>query len=121
MNNDDARFDSAMRSLHLEAVDHISPQVRQRLRGARTASSRAPRALGWGLASGCAALFGLVIGLQLHAPPAGTSAPDESAVVTAAPAATVAEPEGLAAVEQNPDFYLWLASTDAALPVASLE
>jgi len=120
MNHDDTRFDAAMRAVHLQALEHVSPQVRRRLRAARAAPGHAPRALGWGLASGGAALFGLVVALQLHAPPEHPRASAPAvATTTAAPAPDV--PIALAALEQNPDFYLWLASNDNAMPTPSPE
>lgn len=118
MNHDDARFDMAMRALHAQAVDRISPQVRQRLRTARTPPVRAPRALGWGLASGCAALFGLVVALQFRMPHDATPEPGVAAPVAVASTAPPDVPVALAALEQNPDFYLWLASNESALPTS---
>ena len=107
---DDA-FDHAMRGLHAQALTQVSPHTRARLREARTAANqRAPtRGWHWPLATGLAALVALAIGLQWQAPPSSDNAPARTAAVD--PAAYNA----LAALDETPDLYLWLASNDDAL------
>lgn len=114
---DDERFDQAMRELHAQAVAQVSSPTRARLRAARhgaTAARESRRGYGWILASGCAAVFALAIALQLQPRPA--SKPD------APPLAEVSAPydadTAVAALDENPDLYLWLASNDDALPAA---
>src|SRR5687767_12844075 len=69
----DESFDSAMRELHAQALSHVSPMTRARLRVGRTTAQRAPiRGLGWVLASGFAAVFAVAIGVQWQKPPAAT-------------------------------------------------
>jgi hypothetical protein len=114
---DDERFDLAMRELHAQAVAQVSSPTRARLRAARhgaAAARQSRRGYGWILASGCAAVFALAIALQLQPRPA--SQPDASplAEVSAAYDADSA----VAALDENPDLYLWLASNDDALPAA---
>lgn len=115
----DEAFDIAMRELHAQALMQVSPQTRARLRAARTAAAqRAPmRGFGWVLASGCAAVFALAIGLQWHRSP-GVTVPTQIADTETADYATDGAYGALAALDENPDFYLWLASNDDTLPVA---
>lgn len=125
MNHDfrDERFDQAMRALHAQALDRVSPATRARLRvarhaAARPAGAREPRrGLRWLLASGTAAVFALVIGLQLRpqdAPPAAVPA-----VATTAAAPSIDVDTAIATLDENPDLYLWLASNGDA--VATLD
>ncbi|MEG3790370.1 hypothetical protein V1318_09605 [Lysobacter sp. CCNWLW3] len=115
----DRAFDEAARALHRRALAEVSPSTRARLRLARHAASadaRAPRrGLGWALASGCAAVFALAIGLQLQRGPQ-TGAPIQAAPsiagLPAPEAAAYDSSTALASLDENPDFYLWLASDD---------
>lgn len=118
--DDDARFDQAMRALHAQSLSNISSGTRARLRVARQAAAASPhareprRGLGWVLASGCAAVFALVIGLQLRPTPAPV-APAAEPAIAATPA--LYDVDGAVAVlDENPDLYLWLASNDDAMP-----
>lgn len=114
---DDERFDQAMRELHAQAVTNVSSATRARLRAARRglpAASDSRRGHGWIVASGCAAVFALAIALQLQPRPASQPA---IPAVAQAPVAYDAD-TAMAALDENPDLYLWLASNDDALPVA---
>lgn len=114
---DDERFDQAMRELHAQAVTNVSSATRARLRAARRglpAASDSRRGYGWIVASGCAAVFALAIALQLQPRPASQPA---IPAVAQAPVAYDAD-TAMAALDENPDLYLWLASNDDALPVA---
>lgn len=128
MNPHDHDFDLEARQLHAQALRHLSPQVRRRLRDARRASATsAPpqHRLGWLLAGGAVAAV-LVLALQLR-PTAPKPAP--APVLAAAPdpaerASQRAEldrelDDMLAALDENPDLYLWLAANDDALPPPS--
>ena len=120
MTTNDDRFDNAMRDLHAQAVSQVSSATRARLRVARHAAAR-PRAereprrgLNWVLGSGLAAVFAIAIGLQLRptqAPTPATPAP----MVASATGAFDAD-AAIAALDENPDLYLWLASNDDAVP-----
>lgn len=114
----DESFDNAMRELHAQALMHVSPMTRARLRVGRTAAQRAPiRGFGWVLASGFAAVFAIAIGLQLQKPPAATVSTQTAASTN--PESNADDGTGLVAtLDENPDFYLWLASNDDAQPVA---
>lgn len=110
-------FDGAMRELHAQALTQVSPRTRARLRAARTAAAtqRTPmRGLRWALATGFVAVFALSIGLQWRGPSSTANLPTRTAVIEAANDNTGGSVEAL---DENPDFYLWLASNDS-LPVA---
>jgi len=115
----DLEFDRRARALHEQSLRALSPRVRAQLHNRLQAAMAAPRprhAHRWGLAT--AAALALVVGFGVTwngiDEPATTGAPDFATV--AAPATT----EPLATLEQDPDFYLWLASADAAA-LASVE
>lgn len=126
MNDRDNSFDQAMRRLHAEALAQVTPGTRARLRSARhVAATQAPgparRGFGWVLASGFAAVFALAIGLQFQQQPrpdAAAPAANGRTAATQAPAAYEYD-YAVAALDENPDLYLWLASNDDALPPAS--
>jgi len=108
-------FDEALRQRHGDAVSHISArtqaQLQQRRRAALSASApgmprTAMRRFAWPVATSFAAILALTVGMQLR---------QDSVAPT--PAATVADDDDLgasfAALDENPDLYLWLASSDA--------
>lgn len=113
----DDRFDAAMRALHASAVAHVSPQLRWKLRPApRVAGGVAgrfgnlplgSRRAGVALAGATAAVLAVAIGLNLR-DPAATDAQASQVPLAASPAAA-------GVLDQDPDFYAWLASEDAEL------
>lgn len=122
------RFDAAMRALHARALEQVSPDTRMRLRSIRNeAGAAAPRRGGmfaWALASGGVAAFALALGLQFAAGPGEPAGAPALAAVSAAtdeaaraPAGVSYDPDtAVAALDENPDLYLWLASNSDALP-----
>ncbi|HEY0661219.1 MAG TPA: hypothetical protein VGD21_07870 [Lysobacter sp.] len=116
-------FDDAMRRLHADALAQVSAPTRARLRAARTgatgAANRTQRGVGWALASGFAAVFAVVIGLQLRAPAPTVVAPSPIATTTADNANYDID-TAVATLDENPDLYLWLAANDDSL-AADLE
>jgi hypothetical protein len=108
-------FDRQARELHSAAVTHLSPQTLARLRAARHAAQTvaAPVQRGhwrWLAASAFSALF--VVALVTQFGPL-TQTPD-----TDAPVATVVDnasgyDPALTVLDENPDLYLWLASSEA--------
>ncbi len=116
--HDSDRFDQAMRDVHAQAVDRISPATRARLRAARHAVPATPvrRGLGWVLASGFAAVFALAIGLRLQTPTPAVAPPAPS-VAALTPATAYDVETAVAALDENPDLYLWLAANDDDLPL----
>lgn len=132
----DARFDAAMRALHAQAVDRVSPPIRARLRTIRSEAAAQPHRgrrggllgltlAGSGVLAG-AAVFALAVGLQF-----GGGGPSNAVPSTPVPlVSTIATPNvqpistdagydpdtAVAALDENPDLYLWLASNTDALP-----
>lgn len=115
----DARFDAAMRALHRQALERVEPATRARLRSIRGEAARAPvrrgGLLGWALASGGAAAVALALGLQFAAGPA-PQAPASAPTPAELPAAGYDADTAVAALDENPDLYLWLASNGDVLP-----
>ena len=125
---DDA-FDQVMRAQYASAVDHVSPPVRRRLRDARLAASaaRTPALrLGWLLGGGAmtaaVAAIAVVIALQSSPPApleatAGTpTTPDPLERASQRAEADSEVEDMLAALEEDPALYLWLAANDDTLP-----
>lgn len=115
------RFDHLARERHAQAIAALSPQLRARLRGARHAARTAPRrGFGWVLAGGFAALFAVGLAWQLQP---GPTSPAATQPLATAPAEAANGPMGdaevndlLAALDESPDLYLWLAANNDALP-----
>ena len=110
---DHDRFDHAVRRHHAESVARLSPQVRAQLAQRRNAVTRgevAPR--GHRLRVGVAAfatLCALAIGLQLRpAAVPGSIAPESTVAAVAVNGRTQST-----MLDEDPEFYAWLASTDA--------
>ncbi|MDQ2702503.1 MAG: hypothetical protein M3Y70_06745 [Pseudomonadota bacterium] len=109
----DFEFDDRARTLHEHSLQALSPRVQAQLHNRLRAAVSAPRGPRhvhrWGLAA--AAVLALAIGFGVP-----WTSIDESTVAIGNPVA-VAEPASpdatLATLEQDPDFYLWLASADA--------
>lgn len=120
VHDDDRAFDHAMRQLHAQALEQVSPAVRARLRAARRATPTAParRGIGWVLASGFAAVSALAIGLQLQKPATPVVPASTPTVAAVSPAAAFDAETAIAALDENPDLYLWLASNDDDLPLS---
>jgi hypothetical protein len=110
-------LDRAVRALHAEAVDHVSPRTLQQLRMRRAtalpARARPARAFGWAAAAACAAIFAIAIGLRFDR--GGTSTPADAQIAAATDPSTADSDydEALASYDEDPDLYLWLASSDA--------
>jgi hypothetical protein len=109
-------LDRIARALHAEGVAHVAPRTLMQLRvrrawpAARPAPLGSPRALGWGLAAACAMVFAVAIGLRMDPP---LSAYDAAPITQAATQAANDDIlETYAALDEDPDFYLWLATTD---------
>lgn len=108
----DNAFDAAMRQRYRLASGRVSPgtltRLRPRPRAIRPALAWAP---GWrvgaGMAGIAAAVFAVTVGLNLHRPPASGMAGHSVAADAAS------EPDPVGTLEQDPDFYAWLASEDA--------
>ena len=100
--------DDALRGLHAQALQSLSPATLARLRQARQGAATRPHGRGrWWLASACSLVVALGVGLQFGGP----ADPVRSAP---APLLTAGEDNG-ALYDENPDLYLWLGDTDLAM------
>ena len=107
-------FDNALRQRHAEAVTHLSVRTQVQLRNRLAASTANPRhfvrhRIAWAAATACAALFALVIGLQLRPQPM----PAASSATVVVDDSQADASTAYAVFDENPDLYLWLASNDA--------
>ncbi|MBD7955457.1 hypothetical protein H9654_14725 [Stenotrophomonas sp. Sa5BUN4] len=100
--------DDQLQALHQQAVQALSPATLARLRNARHATAASRRRPAWWMATAFAGVAALGVGLslQMRSPP--------SPLPAAAPMVAALESDG-AALDENPDLYLWLASTDLAM------
>lgn len=107
-------FDRDMRQLHATAVTQLSPQTLARLRSARQqAQTSAPRrghAWRWVAATAFSTVLAVTIGLQLLPKPGST--PVAQAVVATVSSDDVYA-DSVSALDENPDLYVWLASSEA--------
>ncbi len=110
--NDNARFDAHARAAHARSREALSPRVRAQLQQRRRAAVAAgataatPRRHGWAWLGAPA----LALALAFAAP--WRTAHDPAPVLPAV-ASAVAANAAPTTLEQDPDFYLWLASSDA--------
>lgn len=106
----DSEFDRRARALHAQALTALSPRVRAQLhnrqQAAATPPSRQPHRWSWATAAV------LALALAFGAPWRSVHEPANNTVVAQAQAPATAAPT-LATLDQDPDFYLWLASADA--------
>ena len=113
MMDESSRFDDALRGHHRASLDQLSPKVSAQLAQRRHAALRgtAPHRnhrLGFA-AAGFAALCALAIGVQFRNPPTPSTAPD---TILASTTSAPARADNII-LDQDPDFYAWLASSDA--------
>lgn len=115
-------FDRHARALHAAAIEQVPTralhQLRMRRRAAAPAPARVPaRIRGWSVATACAAVFAVAVGVRMvpsEAPVAVMAA--AGAPSSATTAALADDPiDAVASLDEDPDFYLWLASSDAQL------
>jgi len=106
-------FDRRMRQLHATALAQLSPQTLARLRDARQqAQTSAPRRLHtwrWATATAFSAVLAVTIGLQLMPKPGSTPVKPVVATVSSDDAYV----DSVSALDENPDLYVWLASSEA--------
>ncbi len=113
MSDDTSRFDEVLRGHHRASLVELSPKVRAQLAqrrhaALRGASPQRSHRLGFA-AAGFAALCALAIGVQFRNPP--TPSPASNTIL----ASTTSAPARADTIilDQDPDFYAWLASSDA--------
>ncbi len=115
INDEQEAFDRSLRQLHAAAVTQISPQTLARLRSARhglqdAAAPRRGYAWRWLAASAFSAVLAVAIGLQFMPQPDPVPAAQP---LIAAIDANDGYASGTTALDENPDLYLWLASSEA--------
>jgi len=112
-------FDRAMRDQYRDALQHVSPATRTRLAANRHAAMRGESmpARGWPLGAvfgGLAAVvFAITLGLNFNPGLNGEGGARPGAVVAVAVAAS--DLPLVTALDQDPEFYAWLTSSDAQL------
>lgn len=109
-------FDRHLRQLHATALTQLSSQTLARLRGARQQAQTAPqrgRAWRWATATAFSAVLAVAVGLQLLPKP--TSIPvDQPVVATLSDdSSDDAYADSVGALDESPDLYMWLASSEA--------
>ena len=126
MSTDD-RFDEAIRALHAQSLEHVSPRVRAQLQQRRRHAGRAQStARGWRFAlplAAAAAVVAIVVGVNVRTPEPTSApqlattlpAPSVSAVLAHATAARADARTDYASLDESPDLYVWLASDGASL------
>lgn len=109
----DHPFDAALRVHHQASLQRLSPRVQAQLAQRRNAALRgestARRGRGFRYAAaGFAALCALAIGLQFGTMPGPTVPATTTSIAATATAKTDAT-----MLDEDPEFYAWLASSDA--------
>ena len=116
-------FDRRMRAVHARAVERLPSRTLYELqvRRANAASPAVParpagHGRGWWLAAGLAAVFALAIGLrQPGLDDAATGDPVPSLATAGEAVDAAAWDETLAALDEDPDLYLWLSTQDSLI------
>ena len=110
--NHEDRFDAAIRAHHQASLDRLSPRTQAQLAQRRNTALRGEgmrRGHGFRYAAaGFAALGALAIGLQFGTLPTTTGPATATAIGTATASTTDAT-----MLDEDPEFYAWLASSDA--------
>ena len=122
MNINDRDFDATLRSHHAQALASMSARTQAQLQLRRRAATTPARhtsirAFAWPLAAACAAGV-LVVGLQWRKldppePASASSVAASSGTVDATAKPAEDEFEAYPVLDETPDLYLWLASSDA--------
>lgn len=100
--------DDALRSLHAQSLQALSPATLARLRSARhNAGAAHAGRWRWWLASACSLVIALGIGVQFVGP-GDHQGPISTPIIAA-------EEDNGALYDENPDLYLWLGDNDLAM------
>lgn len=118
----DTQVDRIARALHAQAVAHVPARTLRQLRAPRAAAPPAravhtTRTFGWTAAAAFAAALAIAIGLR---PDAVSPTPGNASAVPTIAVTDVADggsendayTDALASLDEDPGFYLWLASSD---------
>ncbi|TWI14038.1 hypothetical protein [Aerolutibacter ruishenii] len=113
---DDTAFDARARACHGASLQRLSARTQARLAQARRpAAQPAPRhGAAWAVPTVFAAIAALAITAQLRTDP--RTPPPATGPATALASGDTASSDPAAALDENPDFYLWLASADDVMP-----
>ncbi len=111
------RIDRIARAIHAEAVDRVPQHTLARLRP-RSAAAPARRgwrptpALGWSLATACAAVFVFAVGMHALVAPEDPQALPAPALAEAPETLPAFDPydDPLIAFNEDPDLFVWLDS-----------
>lgn len=112
------RFDRAARAARGDALAHVSAATMAQLQRRRHAalSAKPARGLRWPLpAAAFASLLVVAVGLGFGLRMSGDAPPAPAGQVLAAIDADAGVEDAFDDLDQNPDFYVWLASGDADL------
>ena len=115
------RIDRIARAIHAEAVDRVPHHTLARLRPRTAAPARRwgpTPALGWSLATACAAVFVFAVGMHTLVAPEGPQASQAPALAEVPAAVPAFDPydDPLIAFDEDPDLFVWLDSV--AQPLA---
>lgn len=116
------RIDRIARAIHAEAVDRVPSHTLARLRPRTAAPARRgwrpTPALGWSLATACAAVFVFAVGMHTLVTPEGPQALPAPALAEVPAAVPAFDPydDPLIAFDEDPDLFVWLDSV--AQPLA---
>lgn len=114
----DVRFDAIARARHAASLERLSARTQARLAQAQRPATRPVlrQRPAWALPTVLAAIAVLAIAVQLRPEPAtAPAAPSADAALVVA-GTTSTDPA--AVLDENPDLYLWLASTDDVMPTS---
>ena len=114
---DNETLDRRLRAAHAESIARISAPTMAQLHQRRhqALAGKGVSRFGWQLPAAFAAVLAVAVGLGL-----GLGVMDEPAIGATEPALVANEgantlEDALEGLDQNPDFYAWLASSDADL------
>lgn len=110
MNHDDNAFDARQRGTWRTAVAAVPPSLAWRLRPAAPMRTHASSRWPLGAALAAAAVVAISLGLRPHPATVPQAVSSSGASVVVASADT---DDATATLDRNPDFYAWLASSDA--------
>lgn len=115
MSQHDHDFDSSARAMHGTALRQLSPATLARLRSARAQAHSAtpPRRWAWLAATALSGVLAVGLGMQFL--PVGSPTPSDTAQLAqqSTPPHAADATGSVTLLDENPDLYLWLASSEA--------
>lgn len=115
MSQRDHDFDSNARAMHGAALRQLSPATLARLRSARAQAQTATTPHRWAWLAATALSGVLAVGLGMQFLPGSSPAPGSSTQLAqqATTTHTTDANGSVTLLDENPDLYLWLASSEA--------